>query len=236
MVHAASLLCLGVASVLTTLVALSTIIGSPGATTAATTGACRRPGRYALPAAVLLALVWSWLVPGPALAHQLGYEADTDHDGYIEVYRSSNFYGDWKSYQRKANGQLKRHTDEPLLRMVDSKDRAELWVHKDPSKSGCFGAAYSYLGTVVDEVRVSPRCSKGFKMRTLLSHEVGHIYGLPAGVVGDGSPDNNHHHCTSFWQKLSVNVGETPGDGRQGCSVQMVGFGSHDLRTLAQHE
>jgi hypothetical protein len=177
------------------------------------------------------------LVAGPGLAHQTGYEADANRNGYIEVYRTDNFHGDWKAYKMKANEQLRRHTDEPLMRMVSSKAKAELWVHKSSKLSGCFGRFYSYLSrTTVDQVLVSPECPHGFKMRTVFSHEVGHIYGLPAGPPGDGTPEDDHHPCTAYWQNRSVDVApQLNSDTKnRGCSVEIVGFGSHDLETLAK--
>jgi hypothetical protein len=225
--------------VLATHVALAATFKGLPATKGATTGPHHTNRKYArLAAAPLSALLVCLVASSSALAHQNGYEADANHDGYIQVYRTGTFHGDWKAYREKANAQLRRHTDEPLIKMVSSKGRAELWVHKTNRLSGCYGEAHSYKSlSTVDEVMISPQCERGFKTRALFSHEVGHVYGLPAGTPGIDPPKVSHHPCTPYWQKRSVNVDarQEPGDTRHlGCPVKIVGFGIHDLHTLAK--
>jgi hypothetical protein len=229
----ASMLVLSAASfvVLATRIALAATFKSFAATKGAITGPHPTNRKYAYLAAAPLSALLVCLVSSSVLAHQTGYEADANHDGYVEVYRTDGFHGDWKAYRKMANKQLKRYTDEPLIRMVSSKARAEVWVHKDRDLTGCFGTRASYFKYKLDEVRVSPVCSN---YEGLFSHEVGHVYGLPAGKIGDGTPEDNHHRCTPYWQKRAVDVGETPGDGIKGCHVKIVGFGIHDLNTLAK--
>ena len=80
---------------------------------------------------VLLALACLCLISGMATAHDDEYSADENHNGYLEVYRSSNYHGGWHHYRVVANRKLRNHApNEPRIRMVWSKAKAELWIHK----------------------------------------------------------------------------------------------------------
>ena len=167
----ASMLVFSAASivVLATRLTLAAAFKSLPAKKGATTGAHPTNRKYARLAAAPLSALLVCLVAGPALAHQNGYDADTNHDGFVQVYRTDDFHGDWYAYRKKANKQLRRYTDEPLLKMVSSRARAELWVHRADKLSGCSGEAYSYLSrTTIDQVLVSPECEQGFKMLSLI--------------------------------------------------------------------
>ena len=179
---------------------------------------------------VLLAVLLACLLCAPAMAHQTSYEADANHDGLILVFKdpNSHFHNGWNAYRQKANHQLNRHTDEPLLRVTHNKSKAEVYLHQDKG-NGCFGYTHLYVGSYTrDDVELSAACPNGLEMKRALSHEFGHVYGFPAGAPPDG-----HHPCTDYWQTRSVNVGDSPGDGITGCPVKFVGFGPHDIEVLA---
>jgi hypothetical protein len=171
------------------------------------------------------------LTTAEASAHTSGYTADENGDGYLTVHKSDTYRGGWVTYKRIANSQLRASApDQPRLRMVDDRDDAELWIVKNHVWEGCPGTSDENPGRA-DIVAVSADCSGNYI--GLFSHEVGHIYGLPDGPVW-GRARDAHHPCTPYWQKRSVNVGETRGDGISGCAVKIAGFGGHDLNALAK--
>lgn len=182
---------------------------------------------------LLLACLFLLLIASPAYAHANGYKPDADRDGYVEVYKPHQYNGAFHTYMLRANRQLESSVPgAPRMRMVESLSEAEVWVHPDPSLSACFGVALMYTDPArVDELRTSPYCDPGPRF---FSHEMGHVYGLPWGRVGTDPPRVSHHRCTPYWQKRSVDVGETPGDGIRGCPVRLLGFGPDDLAGLRE--
>ena len=147
----------------------------------------------------------------PVSAHETGYEADSNRNGYIEVYRTSDFGGDFKAVRSKVNRQLVG-TNEPRVRMVDSYNKAEVWLHLS-GKEGCRSFT---LWQSVDNVGIG-NCTPGKRRQQNISHELGHVYGFPAG---DG-----HHECPE-WEPRTVNVSS--------CGSDFVGFGPHDLNVLSR--
>jgi len=190
----------------------------------------------------MFAFVLAFVLASSASAHVTGPNPDEDGDGYLEVYRASNYHGGWATYKKVANRQLRAYAPEvPRIRMVHSKARAEVWIHKaDWPNTHCSGTSKENPGGL-DEVITDASCPD--PATNLVGHEVGHIYGLADGpiywtvdgvVVRNKNPDR-HRSCTSYWQKRSVNVGETPHDGINGCRVLITGFGPRDLRELADY-
>ena len=180
---------------------------------------------------VLLAVACLCLISGMAAAHDDEYSADENHNGYLEVYRSSNYHGGWHHYRVVANRKLRNHApNEPRIRMVWRKAKAELWIHKVEMEGRHCAGHSEEVPNGLDWIVTDASCPD--PAPRLISHEMGHIYGLPDGPVGDGSLWDSHHRCTDYWQERSINVGETAGDGIPGCAVRITGFGPHDLRAL----
>ncbi len=191
---------------------------------------------------LLIFLVLLIALASPASAHTSSFNPDTgpygNHNGTVEVYVSHGYHGEWRQYRIIANRKLRLHAPNvPRMVRVPTKARAEVWVHKT-TLWGCAGNsrgdADGYTG--LPEVRTGYQCS-GVGM---LSHEMGHMYGLPDGPIYwiiDGQvvmnrSEDKHHLCTPHWQRRTVDVGETPNDGISGCNITIKGFGPHDLRAL----
>src|SRR5215207_3963539 len=187
---------------------------------------------WSVAVAVAVLVVIAYTSTNEASAHTNGPNPDENGNGKLEVYVSSNYHGGWETYRDRANSLLRNDAPSvPRIRMVDSKEQAELWVHKsfeDWPNSHCAGTSKENPGGL-DEVITDSSCPD--PPTKLIGHEVGHIYSLPDGPV-DGPPEDAHHECTEYWQNRTVNVGETSGDGIDGCKVLILAFGPHDLRAL----
>ena len=115
--------------------------------------------------------------------------------------------------------------------MVHSKAKAELWIYKKEMEGRHCAGHSEEVPDGLDWIATDASCPD--PATRLIGHEMGHIYGLPDGPVADGTPADSHHPCAPYWQKRSVDVGDSPGDGIDGCAVRITGFGPHDLRALA---
>lgn len=155
------------------------------------------------------------------------YEGDENGDGFTTTYVSSNFHGAWGDLTDTYNRQQNNHfPDEPRIKRVYEKSRAELWVHReDTRRGGCAGMTFNraLVGPkdLLDEIIVDSDCSNPAPYRLLL-HEFGHNEGL------------RHVDCTSYFKERSVMVAQLDEAGKVigGCTVQLDLYGERDVAIL----